>query len=173
MAPTEILAEQHYKTISRLLEGITSRPIRVGLLTGSTPKAEREEMYAAIAAGEVNVVVGTHALIQSGLAFRRPGLVVVDEQHRFGVEQRAALRQKGYNPHMLVMSATPIPRTLSLTVYGDLDVSTINELPPGRQKMTTHWLDPQGAGASVRFRPEPGGEGPPGVRHLPFGRGFG
>jgi ATP-dependent DNA helicase RecG len=143
MAPTEILAEQHHKTISRLLVGLSSWPVRVGLLTGSTPKAEREAVYAAIASGEVNIVVGTHALIQSNVAFASLGLVVVDEQHRFGVAQRGALRQKGFNPHMLVMSATPIPRTLSLTVYGDLDVSTINELPPGRQAIKTTWLDPR------------------------------
>ncbi|HEU5367940.1 MAG TPA: DEAD/DEAH box helicase, partial [Ktedonobacterales bacterium] len=136
MAPTEILAEQHYRTISRLLEPFG---IRVALLIGSQRQRERAAMLAAAESGEAMVVVGTHALIQEGVTFARLGFVVVDEQHRFGVEQRDALRQKGYNPHMLVMTATPIPRTLALTLYGDLDISTLDEMPQGRQPIITRW----------------------------------
>ncbi len=136
MAPTEILAEQHYRTIARLLEPFG---IRVALLVGSQRQRERASMLAAVESGEAMVVVGTHALIQEGVRFARMGFVVVDEQHRFGVEQRDALRQKGYNPHMLVMTATPIPRTLALTLYGDLDVSTLDEMPAGRQQIITRW----------------------------------
>jgi len=153
MAPTEILAEQHFKTISRLLEDVSvraasagedaARPLRVELLTGSVAKAERDELLRATNAGEIDILVGTHALIQSDVAFSNLALVIVDEQHRFGVDQRGALRQKGYNPHMLVMSATPIPRSLSLTIYGDLDLSIIDELPPGRQTIETRWLEPR------------------------------
>jgi ATP-dependent DNA helicase RecG len=136
MAPTEILAEQHHRTISRLLEPFG---IRVALLVGSQRQRERAAMLAAAESGEAMVVVGTHALIQEGVTFARLGFVVVDEQHRFGVEQRDALRQKGYNPHMLVMTATPIPRTLALTLYGDLDISTLDEMPQGRQPIITRW----------------------------------
>ncbi|HLW00457.1 MAG TPA: ATP-dependent DNA helicase RecG [Ktedonobacterales bacterium] len=136
MAPTEILAEQHYRTVSRLLEPFG---IRVALLVGSQRQRERATMLAAAESGEAMVVVGTHALIQEGVTFARLGFVVVDEQHRFGVEQRDALRQKGYNPHMLVMTATPIPRTLALTLYGDLDISTLDEMPQGRQPVITRW----------------------------------
>ena len=136
MAPTEILAEQHYRTLSRLLEPFG---IQVALLVGSQRQRERASMLAAVESGEAMVVVGTHALIQEGVHFAHLGLVVVDEQHRFGVEQRDALRQKGYNPHMLVMTATPIPRTLALTLYGDLDVSTLDEMPAGRQQIITRW----------------------------------
>jgi ATP-dependent DNA helicase RecG len=136
MAPTEILAEQHYRTVSRLLEPFG---IRVALLVGSQRQRERASMQAAVESGEAMVAVGTHALIQEGVTFARLGFVVVDEQHRFGVEQRDALRQKGYNPHMLVMTATPIPRTLALTLYGDLDVSTLDEMPQGRQPIVTRW----------------------------------
>ena len=136
MAPTEILAEQHYRTVSRLLEPFG---IRVALLVGSQRQRERASMQAAVESGEAMVVVGTHALIQEGVTFARLGFAVVDEQHRFGVEQRDALRQKGYNPHMLVMTATPIPRTLALTVYGDLDISTLDEMPLGRHPIVTRW----------------------------------
>jgi ATP-dependent DNA helicase RecG len=140
MAPTEILAEQHYKTLSKLLGNLANPPV-VQLLTGSTP--DKDQVYARLASGEVNIVVGTHALIQRGVGFRDLAFLVIDEQHRFGVEQRAALRQKGEgNPHVLVMTATPIPRTLALTLYGDLDVSVIDEMPPGRQKIETRWLFP-------------------------------
>lgn len=155
MAPTEVLAEQHYRTLSTLLQNTANTlqgqaevaarlmaQTRVGLLIGSLSQAEKEERRRQIANGEVSIVVGTHALIQEGVSFQDLGLAIVDEQHRFGVAQRAALRQKGYNPHMLVMSATPIPRSLALTIYGDLDLSIIDELPPHRQKIITKWLSP-------------------------------
>ena len=134
MAPTEILAEQHVATISRLLAG--SR-YRVGLLTGQTGAADRRIVRKALAAGELHLVVGTHALVQTAVRFHALGLVVIDEQHRFGVLQRATLREKGLSPDMLVMTATPIPRTLALTTYGDLDVSSIRDLPPGRVPVRT------------------------------------
>jgi ATP-dependent DNA helicase RecG len=137
MAPTEILAEQHALTLTALCAGL---PVRVALLTSSTPRAARDATLAGLADGEVSVAVGTHALIQDEVAFHRLGLVVVDEQHRFGVLQRAGLARKGWNPDLLVMTATPIPRSLSLTVYGDLDLSVIDELPPGRRPVTTRVL---------------------------------
>ena len=117
------------------------------------------------------MAVGTHALIQDDVAFQRLGLAVVDEQHRFGVEQRDALRQKGYNPHMLVMTATPIPRTLALTLYGDLDVSVLDEMPAGRQPIITRWRAGGAAAGGVSARGRGGGGGAPGVHHLPAGRG--
>ena len=135
MVPTEILAEQHLRGIRPLLEEMG---IRVDLLTGSRPARAKEDVRRRIASGEVSVVVGTHALIQDGVGFARLGLAIIDEQHRFGVLQRAALSSKGANPDVLVMTATPIPRTLTLTVYGDLDVSIIDELPPGRKPIRTH-----------------------------------
>ena len=134
MAPTELLAEQHHLSIRPLLAG--SR-FTVAMLTGSTPARERRATAAAIESGLVDLVVGTHTLVQEGLRFRQLGLAVIDEQHRFGVLQRATLRDKGRNPDVLVMTATPIPRTLALTAYGDLDVSTIRELPPGRRPVRT------------------------------------
>ncbi len=143
MAPTEILAEQHYKSLSRLFESFPEPRPTFGLLTGSTSAAEREELYAALADGSLQVVVGTHALIQETVNFDELAMVVIDEQHRFGVEQRGALRQKGYNPHLLVMTATPIPRSLELTVWGHLDVSVLDELPPGRQTIQTRVLYPR------------------------------
>lgn len=136
MAPTELLAEQHARSISVMLEPFG---IHTVLLTGSLKQRERTMGRAAIESGEAMVAIGTHALIQEDVSFKRLGLVIIDEQHRFGVEQRDTLRQKGYHPHMLVMTATPIPRTLSLTLYGDLDVSIIDQLPPGRQKIITRW----------------------------------
>ncbi len=148
MAPTEILAEQHFKSLSRLFEPINARglphPIGVRLLTGSTPAAERETIRAEIADGTANVVVGTHALIQDTVEFHDLALAIIDEQHRFGVTQRAALRQKGrtVSPHVLVMTATPIPRTLALTLYGDLDLSVLDQMPPGRQPIETRVLLP-------------------------------
>jgi len=131
MAPTEILAEQHFMTFRQLLE-----PLGVPLALLTSPR-ERASRRAALAAGDTACVVGTHALVQEGVEFRRLGLVVVDEQHRFGVEQRARLRGKGEHPDLLVMTATPIPRTLALTIYGDLDISVLDELPPGRRPVVT------------------------------------
>ncbi|MEK7387705.1 MAG: ATP-dependent DNA helicase RecG, partial [candidate division NC10 bacterium] len=134
MAPTEILAEQHLMTFRQLLEPLG---VAVSLLTSSLTPRERTVRRAALAAGEIPCVVGTHALVQEGVEYRRLGLAVVDEQHRFGVAQRARLREKGDNPHLLVMTATPIPRTLALTLYGDLEVSVIDALPPGRRPVVT------------------------------------
>src|SRR5207342_1856007 len=134
MAPTEIMAEQHFTNVARLLQ--PSR-FRVALLTGSTGKAARREQLAQVESGAINLVVGTHALVTGDVTFKQLGLVVIDEQHRFGVLQRATLRAKGLHPDVLVMTATPIPRTLALTVYGDLDLSVIREMPPGRQAIVT------------------------------------
>ena len=158
MAPTEILAEQHFATIGELLSraghqeeeepylrrysGILPRPLTVALLIGDISQVRKQELQQRILEGDIDIVIGTHALIQKGVEFRQMGLAVVDEQHRFGVTQRSALRQKGFKPHMLVMTATPIPRTLALTLYGDLDLSTIDQLPPGRQVVKTKWLKP-------------------------------
>ena len=134
MAPTEILAKQHFATLTGFLEPLG---LRVGLLTGSMTARQKREVKAAAGGGVLDVVVGTHALITEDVGFHDLGLVVTDEQHRFGVEQRGALTAKGDRPHVLVMSATPIPRTLALMIYGDLDVSILDELPPGRQKVDT------------------------------------
>ena len=140
MAPTEILARQHYATISRQTEGMN---LRVAILTGSSKAAERRHALEGIASGEVDILIGTHALIEDRVQFANLGYVVIDEQHRFGVEQRARLWTKNQQPpHILVMTATPIPRTLAMTLYGDLDVSVIDELPPGRQPIRTyHYTD--------------------------------
>ena len=134
MAPTEILARQHYENLAPLFARFS---LRCALLTGSTRAKERREILAALQSGEIDLCIGTHALLTPDVQYSRLGLVVTDEQHRFGVNQRAALSQKAENPHMLVLSATPIPRTLALIIYGDLDVSVIDELPPGRQKVDT------------------------------------
>jgi len=155
MAPTEVLAEQHYRTFCTLLSdgeeglwrevfspGYLDRPLRVTLLRGSLRASEKGAAQDRIARGETDIAIGTQALIQGEVSFQRLGLVVVDEQHRFGVEQRAALRQKGASPHVLVMTATPIPRTLALTVYGDLDITVLDEMPPGRPPVKTHRLRP-------------------------------
>jgi len=151
MAPTEVLAEQHYAGISALLRNLLvpdpdnlfgDRPLRVELLTSSVTGERRREIVAGIADGSVDIVIGTHALIQESVAFASLGVVVIDEQHRFGVEQRAALRDKGARggtPDVLVMTATPIPRTAAMTIYGDLDVSVLDELPPGRTPILTRW----------------------------------
>ena len=157
MAPTEILAEQHFYNICQLLtrtsskkdergnlarfHGLFPRSITFALLTGSTP--EKESLHREIQEGNIDIVIGTHALIQKEVQFSKLRLAVIDEQHRFGVLQRSALRQKGFNPHILVMTATPIPRTLALTLYGDLDLSIIDELPPGRQEIKARWLKPE------------------------------
>jgi ATP-dependent DNA helicase RecG len=166
MAPTEILAEQHFKNFGQVFERLAPDrlkvPISIRLLTGSTPSAEREEIRAGLADGRLNILIGTHALIQQGVEFRALAFAVIDEQHRFGVQQRALLRQKGIrkneggkmrdedfslqpsalSPHVLVMTATPIPRTLALTLYGDLDLSVIDEMPPGRQPIETRVVLP-------------------------------
>ena len=134
MAPTEILAEQHYKTLAPLLEDLGAR---CALLTAATPAKTRRSILAQLADGGLTLAIGTHALLTPDVRYQRLGLVVTDEQHRFGVDQRALLSAKGENPHLLVMSATPIPRTLALMIYGDLDVSVIDELPPGRQGVDT------------------------------------
>jgi len=134
MAPTEILAEQHFQNAHALFE---SSGYRVEVLLGSTKAAAKRKIYEALATGEINLVIGTHAIIQDNVKFDRLGLVVIDEQHRFGVLQRAQLRALGFNPDVLVMTATPIPRSLAMTVYGDLDVSIIDELPPGRTPIKT------------------------------------
>ena len=142
MAPTEILAEQHFATIQEFLRGLN---IRVELLTGQVKGKRRQEVLDALIAGEVKILVGTHAVLEDPVRFQRLGVAVIDEQHRFGVAQRARLWAKGENPpHILVMTATPIPRTLAMTIYGDLDVSIIDELPPGRKPVQTiHKYDSQ------------------------------
>lgn len=151
MAPTEILAEQHFKGLKKLMEPLG---ITLHLLTGRVSAVERREAYLAVADGSADIVVGTHALIQEEVEFHNLGLAIIDEQHRFGVDQRKALRDKGpsgrpgdaqpqrLTPHLLVMSATPIPRSLALTLFGDLDLSILDEMPPGRQEIDTHWLKP-------------------------------
>jgi len=144
MAPTSILAEQHYKNLTGLLAG-EDRSLHLGqirLMIGATPEAEKNEIRAGLESGAIKIVIGTHALIEDPVVFADLELAVIDEQHRFGVEQRAALRAKGNNPHLLVMTATPIPRSLALSVYGDLDLSVIDEMPPGRQQVDTHVLTP-------------------------------
>lgn len=133
MAPTEILATQHFETFSNLF---SKTDLRVCLLTGSTKN--KKAVYEKIESGEIDVLVGTHALIQKDVQFKKLGLVIADEQHRFGVEQRAELADKGENPHVLIMTATPIPRTLAFILYGDLDISVIDELPPGRKPVSTY-----------------------------------
>ncbi len=170
MAPTTVLAEQHFLGVSALLDGFEvpesddgtnlfagqglSRPLQVALLTNRTTAAGRRKLAEKLAQGEVDLLVGTHALIEEGVSFKSLGAVVIDEQHRFGVEQRAALREKGADgatPDVLVMTATPIPRTAAMTVYGDLDVSILDELPPGRTPIETHWvrIDSDGAEGSL------------------------
>ena len=145
MAPTSILADQHFHTFQNVLAGENGplKPEQIRLLVGDTSASEKEDIRAGLASGEVKIVIGTHALIEDPVTFADLQYVVVDEQHRFGVEQRAALRSKGTNPHLLVMTATPIPRSLALTLYGDLDLSIMDELPPGRQTIPTHILTPQ------------------------------
>ena len=167
MAPTELLAEQHFRTVRSLLSvfprlGQTAdflsvrisdrhEPVNVALLMGSTSRKRKEELHRMTAQGAIDLLVGTHALFQKDVEFADLGLAIVDEQHRFGVMQRTELRQKGHNPHLLVMTATPIPRSLTLTLYGDLDLSTINELPPGRLPIKTKWLDAARRDTAYRF----------------------
>ena len=151
MAPTEILAEQHFKSLSRLFERFPEPRPALRLLTGSSSAVERGEIYAGLAEGTLPLVVGTHALIQEQVNFHNLALTIIDEQHRFGVEQRGALRQKGYNPHLLVMTATPIPRSLELTLWGHLDVSILDEMPPGRQPIETRVLTARQREAAYGF----------------------
>jgi len=167
MAPTEILAEQHFANVGQLLSGagrqvseednlrsysgLLSSPLTVALLIGGISQARKQEIQRLITGGGIDIVIGTHALIQKEVEFQRLGLAVVDEQHRFGVTQRSVLRQKGFNPHVLVMTATPIPRTLALTLYGDLDLSVIDQLPPGRQAVKTKWLKPSQRDSAYDF----------------------
>lgn len=145
MAPTSILAEQHHQSLMDLLTGAGSHLQReqIRLLIGSTPEGEKEDIRAGLESGTIKVVIGTHALLEDPVNFQDLQLAIIDEQHRFGVEQRGTLRDKGDNPHLMVMTATPIPRSLALTIYGDLDISVIDELPPGRQPVETHVLYPQ------------------------------
>jgi ATP-dependent DNA helicase RecG len=144
MAPTSILAEQHYTSLQRLLVGEGNlQTSELRLIVGSTPEAEKQEIREGLQDGSIKVVIGTHTLIEDPILFSQLELVVIDEQHRFGVGQRAALRAKGTNPHLLVMTATPIPRSLSLTIYGDLDLSVIDEMPPGRLAVSTHLVLPR------------------------------
>ncbi|MBI2872095.1 MAG: ATP-dependent DNA helicase RecG [Chloroflexi bacterium] len=167
MAPTEVLAEQHFLNVSHLLGGLAHpgsdgnwvsvyltplpKPVTVGLLVGSLPQKEKEALRQRIAEGTIDILIGTHALIQEEVEPPHLALAVVDEQHRFGVLQRAALRQKGEMPHLLVMSATPIPRTLALTLYADLDVSTIQELPSGRRPIKTYVVPPDRRASAYKF----------------------
>ncbi len=148
MAPTEILAQQHFEKIGNLLEKLH---IRTAILTGSQTKKEHDTIAENIREGRTNVIVGTHALIQDSVDFKNLGLIVIDEQHRFGVNQRKALREKGNNPDVLAMTATPIPRTLAITTYGDMEVSRIDELPAGRKKIETYWIRGQKVEQMYKF----------------------
>ena len=176
MAPTEVLAEQHFRTLTGVfsygqreangnnpIHGFSGilpdRPLRIARLTGSLAAGAKAQLHELIARGDVDLVIGTHALIQEGVAFDNLGLAVVDEQHRFGVEQRASLRNKGFAPHLLVMTATPIPRTMALAVYGDLDVSTIHEMPPGRPPIRTAIVPPHERERAYGFIRQEAGEG--------------
>ncbi|MDI3339024.1 MAG: ATP-dependent DNA helicase RecG [Sphaerobacter sp.] len=152
LAPTEILAEQHARNFTRLYEVLPeARRPRLALLTGSTPGRERETIATGLRSGALDILVGTHAILEEHVEFARLGLAVIDEQHRFGVLQRARLRAKGYNPDVLVMTATPIPRSLALVLHGDLDVSIIDELPPGRQAVATRWIESDRRPDAYRF----------------------
>ncbi|WP_282801021.1 ATP-dependent DNA helicase RecG [Secundilactobacillus kimchicus] len=148
MAPTEILAEQHANNLQAIFDGF---PVNIALLTGSTKAAARREILPRIENGEINLIVGTHALIQDTVNYHQLGLVVIDEQHRFGVGQRQALREKGMNADVLAMTATPIPRTLAITSYGEMDVSVIDELPAGRKPVTTRWIKDAQIDSAVQF----------------------
>jgi len=156
MAPTEILAEQHFLTIRPLIEALD---VKIDLLIGDQSQKHRRQVLESISLGKTDIVVGTHALIQESVDFHQLGLIIIDEQHRFGVMQRAALRQKGLNPDVLVMTATPIPRTLSLTVYGDLDVSVLDEMPAGRKPIKTYWRTEESRSRIYKFVREKVAEG--------------
>ena len=183
MAPTETLAEQHYATMERLVTpdlfaGIEATRLGapIALLTGSTPARERSDVLPRLAAGELRLLVGTHALIEQGVEFDHLALAVVDEQHRFGVRQRAALDSKARGelvPHVLHLTATPIPRTLSLTLYGDLETTALRQLPAGRRPVKT-WIVPGGqARRCLRVHSRAAAGGTPVLRRLPAGRGVG
>src|SRR5262245_38500362 len=148
LAPTEVLAEQHYLTLSSFLR---ESSVKIELLTQRTKRASRGRIAASIAEGETHLAVGTQALIQEDVGFANLGLVVIDEQHKLGVRQRAILKSMGHSPHYLVMTATPIPRTLALSYFADFDLSVIDELPPGRQPINTRWLRPKDAGKAYDF----------------------
>ena len=161
------------------VEGGTSQPVsppplqesEIRLMIGATSETEKREVRAGLADGTIKVVIGTHALIEDPVIFNDMQLTIVDEQHRFGVEQRAALRSKGANPHLLVMTATPIPRSLALTVYGDLDLSVMDEMPPGRQPVGTYVLPPRELERAFTLNPRPGRARPSSVHYLsPGGR---
>ena len=147
MAPTEILAEQHAASLAEWLEpfGVT-----VAFLSGSTKGKARVNLLERLAAGDVDLLIGTHALIQPDVVFKNLGLVITDEQHRFGVEQRRVLREKGINPDVLFMTATPIPRTLAITVFGEMDVSVLDELPAGRKEIETHWMKEESLTSDIK-----------------------
>jgi ATP-dependent DNA helicase RecG len=143
MAPTGILAEQHYRGISKTFANYPDeQKPNIALLTGSLTDKERETIYAGLADGTIDIVIGTHAIIQAGVEFNDLGLAIIDEQHRFGVGQRGTLRSKGHHPHLLIMTATPIPRTMALTIYADLDLTVIDEMPPGRTPIDTRVVLP-------------------------------
>ncbi len=151
MAPTEILAEQHFKNAQKTFAEVG---LVAGLLTGKTKAKERQEILEKLANGEIHFLIGTHALIEDWVQFNKLGLVIIDEQHRFGVQQRGQLKNKGQSPHFLIMTATPIPRTLAMTVYGDLDVSIINEMPKGRTPIQTRVITESKRGQAVQFMVE-------------------
>ena len=149
MAPTEVLAQQHYTTIRKYLAGHPA--VRIALLTGAVTGRRRRELLEELAGGKIHIVVGTHALVQETVIMKNLGLAIIDEQHRFGVNERSRLRKKGQEPHILVMTATPIPRSLCMTIYNDLDLSIIKERPPGRQPVQTYLVKPEKKSDSIDF----------------------
>ncbi len=151
MAPTEVLALQHYKGVS---EDLADFGVRTALLVGSTKLSEKRKIYNALAAGEIDVIIGTHALIQDKVTYNNLGLVITDEQHRFGVRQRARLSEKGEDPHVLVMSATPIPRTLAIIMYGDLDISVMKDMPASRKPIKNCVVGPKYRPTAYKFMNE-------------------
>jgi ATP-dependent DNA helicase RecG len=151
MAPTEILAQQHYKSFQKLFKKCEGKHVNIEILTGSISMKKRREVLCFLEKGLIDILIGTHALLSESVIFKNLGLVITDEQHRFGVLQRANLAAKGNNPHVLVMSATPIPRTLALIIYGDLDISLLDEKPPGRQKIETIFIKTEKKGRMFEF----------------------
>jgi len=149
MAPTEVLAQQHYTTIRKYLAGHPA--VRIALLTGAVTGRRRRDLLEELAGGKIHIVVGTHALVQETVIMKNLGLAIIDEQHRFGVNERSRLRKKGQEPHILVMTATPIPRSLCMTIYNDLDLSIIKERPPGRQPVQTYLVKPEKKSDSIDF----------------------